>query len=136
MSESAQERESAFIATPIDNLIAVFHDIDDLNTSVDELKQAGFAEAALRSFIGEEGIRDMDFDGSSNGPAAELLRYLQRIGPDRTYLERYESFMKDGDSLLMVYAPEKGKRDTAADILRKHSAHRVTYFGTLMIEEV
>ena len=28
------------------------------------------------------------------------------------------------------------RKRTAADIMRKHSAHRVTYFGTLLIEEV
>ena len=90
----------------------------------------------MRAFVGEEGMQQLDFDGTAHGSIAELLRSLQRIGPDRTYLERYEKYMRDGDCLLMVHAPQKQQREIAADIIRKHSPHRVTYFGPLVIEEV
>lgn len=136
MTEDNSKNKNSFVATPLDNLIGVFHDAAELDTAVLELKNAGFPEQALRSFVGEEGIREMDFDGSGHGIGAELLRYLQHIGPDRTYLERYEKYMRDGDALLMVHAPEKESRMSAAEILRKHSAHRVTFFGPLTIEEV
>lgn len=125
-----------FVAAPLNNLVAVFHDADSLNAAVEDLKENGFATARIRSFVGEDGIRAMDFDGSGHGFAAELLRYFQSIGPDRTYLARYEEYMQDGDALLLVYAPETGRKQTASGILRKHSAHRVTYFGALVIEEV
>ena len=78
----------------------------------------------------------MDFDGSANGTLAQLLRSLQSIGPDRTYLARYEEYMQDGDSILMVYAPESEKKQIAGEIMRQHSNHRVTYFGTYLIEEI
>ena len=64
------------------------------------------------------------------------LRYLQGIGPDRTYLERYQKFMLDGDCLLMVRVLEERRKQLAADLMRKHSPHRVTYFGVLVIEEI
>jgi hypothetical protein len=136
MSETVSKKMDDFVATPVNNLIAVFHDVDQLNAAADELKQNGFPEEALRPFIGEEGIREMDFDGSGHGLGAELLRYLQHIGPARAYLDRYQRYMRDGDCLLMVRAPEKEQRKAAADILRKHSDHPVTYFGPLTIEEV
>ncbi len=136
MNDNESNERSDFIAAPIDNLIAVFHDVEALYASIDELKRAGIPEGAMRAFVGEEGIRAMDFDGTENGPAAELLRYLQKIGPDRTYLDRYESYMRDGDCLLMVHAPEDGRRQRAAEILKKNSAHRVTYFGPFLFEEV
>ena len=135
MSENSAAAED-FVATPRHHLIAAFHGVDTLKQAISELKEAGFPREEVRWFIGEEGLEDMDFDGSSHGSGAELLRYLQSIGPDRTYLERYEKYMQDGDCLLMVYAPESEQKETAAGILRKHSAHRVTYFGTLVIEEV
>ena len=101
---------------------------------VKRLKDKGLSGEFARFGRGRD--RAVDFDGSANGTMAELLRSLQRIGPDRTYLERYEKFMRDGDCLLMVRVPEEQRRQLAADIMRKHSPHRVTYFGMLVIEEV
>jgi hypothetical protein len=135
MGDSVNDSKE-FVATPLNNLIAVFHDVDALNAAINDLKENGFANDKIRQFIGEEGVRAMDFNGSGHGLAAELLRYFQSIGPDRTYLARYEEYMKDGDALLLVYAPKTEQKQTASDILRKHSAHRVTYFRPLIIEEV
>ena len=133
------ERQSGaneFVAFPLHSLVAVFHSADELNVALGELKEEGFAPDEMRSFVGEEGMREMDFTGTAHGPFAELLRYLQHIGPDRTYLERYEKYMRDGDGILMVHAPQEQNKQTASEIMRKHSAHRVTYFGMLVIEEV
>lgn len=124
------------MAFPINSLVAAFHEIDSMRRVVSELKENGFAHEDIRSFVGQEGIEQMDFDGSANCSMAELLRSLQHIGPSRTYLERYEKFMQDGDSLLMVRAPEEQRKELAADIMRKHSPHRVTYFELMVIEEV
>lgn len=136
MSDSKHGSNDDFVVFPIHSLIAAFHDVESMKLAIRELKDNGFAPDDIRSFVGQEGIEQMDFDGSVNGSMAELLRSLQRLGPDRTYLERYEKFMKDGDSLLMVRAPKEERKQVAADIMRKHSPHRVTYFGMLVIEEV
>lgn len=137
MNEDKVESSSGpFIAAPVENLVAAFHSADSMDTVIEELKENAFAPEDLRTFSGQEGIEELDFDGSSNGPIAELLRYLQGIGPDRTYLERYEEYMRDGDCILMVRAPQKDRKQIAADIIRKHSPHRVTYFGKLVIEEI
>ena len=61
---------------------------------------------------------------------------MQHIGPSRTYLDRYEKYMRDGDGILIVHAPHAEKRQIATDLMKEHSAHRVTYFGMLVIEEV
>jgi hypothetical protein len=125
-----------FVAFPIHNLVAVFHGSASMNSALSELETNGFAAKDIRSFVGQEGMNELDFDGSGHGSLATLLRSLQHIGPDRTYLERYEKYIRDGDCILMVHAPKKDQKQIAADIMRKHSAHRVTYFGALVIEEV
>ena len=133
MSETS---DTDFVAFPIHNLVGVFHSADALNSVVAELEENGFAGDAMRSFSGEEGVKEMDFDGATHGRIAELLRYLQHIGPSRTYLDRYEKYLQDGDAILMVHAPNETQKQIAAEIMKKHAAHRVTYFGTLVIEEV
>ena len=139
MSESERERGTSsddLIVFPLHSMITAFHDLNSMKAAIGELKQNGFAPDDIRSFVGQEGIEQMDFDGSAHGSMAELLRYLQRIGPDRTYLERYQKFMLDGDCLLMVRVLEERRKQLAADLMRKHSPHRVTYFGVLVIEEI
>ena len=137
MSESELEPGTGdFIVFPANSLVAVFHGVDMMSVAVNELKEEGFTSGDMRSFTGQAGMDGMDFDGSGHGRAAELLRYLQHFGPDRAYLERYEKYMSDGDSILMVHAPATSQKDIAANILKDHSAHSVTYFGTLVIEEV
>ena len=136
MSENERRTNEDFVAFPVNSLVAVFHRVDSLNEVIEELTKTGFGRDEMRSFIGEAGMQELDFDGSAHGSAAELLRSLQHIGPDRTYLDRYEKYMRDGDSILMVHAPQKEQKQIAADIMRKHSDHRVTYFGTLVIGEV
>jgi len=137
MSEDEERtRAEDFVVYPLHNLIAVFHGVDSLNVAMNDLKENGFARDDMRSFIGQEGIQGMDFAGSAHGRVSELLRSLQHIGPDRTYLERYEKYMQDGDCILMVHAPQTERKEIAAEIMRKHSAHRITYFGTFVIEEV
>jgi len=137
MSESEPQKSvDDFVAYPLHSLVAVFHGADSLKAAVHELKKNGFERDDMRSFVGQKGMQESDFDGAAHGSAAELLRSLQHIGPDRTYLERYEGYMREGDCILMVRAPQQERRQIAADILREHSAHRVTYFGMLVIEEV
>lgn len=134
MSESEPvQRAEVF---PTHSLVAAFHSVDAMNAAIDELSKQGFAQNEMRSFAGEEGMNKIDFDGTARGSAAEVLRSLQHIGADCTYLERYEKYMTDGDCILMVHAPQKDRKQIAADILRRHSAYRVTYFGMLVIEEV
>ena len=136
MGETKQEASGEFVATPLHNIVAAFHSADSMNAAIGELEKNGFARADIRSFVGQEGMKELDFDGSAHGSMAELLRSLQHIGPDRTYLERYEKYMQDGDCILMVHAPEERQKKQASEIIRKHSEHRVTYFGTFVIEEV
>jgi hypothetical protein len=136
-SQSKQATDGKdFVFSPLHNLVGVFHTEDSMNATIDELEKSGFERHDMRTFTGAAGIEDLDFDGSGNGSAAELLRSLQRLGPDRTYLDRYEKYLQDGDCILMLHVPEEEQKKLAADIIRKESVHRITYFGTFVIEEV
>ncbi len=137
MSNSKHESSAeGFVAFPVHSLVAAFHSKDAMHGVIDELTKNGFAGGDIRSFLGEEGIREMDFEGTSHGWISALLRYLQHIGPDRTYLDRYEKYLRDGDGILMVHAPNEKQKEIASNVMKKQSAHRVTYFGMLVIEEV
>ena len=76
MSESERERGTSsddLIVFPLHSMITAFHDLNSMKAAIGELKQNGFAPDDIRSFVGQEGIEQMDFDGSAHGSMAELF---------------------------------------------------------------
>jgi hypothetical protein len=128
--------DDEFLSYPIHNVVGVFDDRDAARAAVAELISHGFAEKDIVIYHGTEGEKKIDFEGTRHGSLTTLIRALQHIGPDRTYLDRYEKYLHAGDSIVMVRVATKGRKQSAADVLHKHAVHRVTYFGLLVIEEV
>ena len=128
--------EDEFLTYPIHNVVGVFDDRDTARAVVAELISHGFAEKDIVRYHGTEGEDKIDFEGTRHGTLTTLVRALQHIGPDRTYLDRYEKYLHAGNSIVMVRVTTKGRKHSAAEILHKHAVHRVTYFGLFMIEEV
>ena len=128
--------DDEFLTYPIHNVVGVFDDRTAARAAVDELISHGFAEKDIVRYHGTAGEEKIDFEGTRHGSLTTLIRALQHIGPDRTYLDRYEKYLHAGDSIVMVRVATKGRRQSAADVIHKHTVHRVTYFGLFMIEEV
>ena len=128
--------EDAFLTYPIHNVVGVFDNRAAARAAVDELISHGFAEKDIVRYHGTEGEEKIDFEGTRHGSLTTLVRALQHIGPDRTYLDRYEKYLHAGNSIVMVRVGNKGRKKSAADVMHKHAVHRVTYFGLLMIEYV
>ena len=128
--------DDAFLTYPIHNVVGVFDDREAAKAAVEELLSHGIAEKDIVIYHGTEGEEKIDFQGTRHGSVSTLVRALQHIGPDRTYLDRYEKYLHEGDSIVMVRVGTKGRKQSAAEVMHKYSVHRVTYFGLLMIEEV
>jgi len=125
-----------FIAFPIHKLVSVFESPQDADAAVEELKANGFSEDDIEAVCGLEGERRMDLAGTKHGFAGMVLRNFQHIGPDRTYLERYEKHLRDGHCIVIVNVKSKLRKERAARILHHHTDERVTYFGTLSTTEI
>ena len=128
--------EDEFLTYPIHNVVGVFNDRDTARAVVAELISHGFAEKDIVRYHGTEGEDKIDFEGTRHGTLSTMIRALQHIGPDRTYLDRYEKYLHAGNSIVMVRVMTKGRKQSAAEVMHKHAVHRVTYFGLFMIEEV
>ncbi|MFZ1702316.1 MAG: hypothetical protein WBO10_07775 [Pyrinomonadaceae bacterium] len=125
-----------FLAYPLYKVVTVFKDHDHVVPAVRELQAAGFSEADIEAFCGVDGEKRLDFEGTRHGVWATFLRAVQHVGPDRTYLERYEQHLQDGDCMIMVKVTKKEEKELAAEILHRHTDERVTYFGLLMVDEI
>ncbi|MGH9948427.1 MAG: hypothetical protein ACRD6X_14710 [Pyrinomonadaceae bacterium] len=137
MSTETQTREQdSFITYPLHKVVTVFEDPQTMETAVAELRENGFGEDVIEAFCGYEGEKRMDFTGARHGVLATVLRSLQHIGPDRTYLERYEKHLQDGHCMVMVSVETNLKKEHAARILHHYTGERVTYFGLLAADEI
>jgi hypothetical protein len=125
-----------FLSHPIHKVVSVFTDPDDVIAAVDELRSSGFSVDDIEAFCGWQGRKRMDFEGTRHGVWSTFVRAMQHVGPDRTYLDRYEKHLKDGHCMIMVNVKEKRKKERAAKILHAHTPERVTYFGLLMADEI
>ena len=128
--------DDVFLTYPIHNVVGVFDDRAAARAAVDELISHGFAEKDIVRYHGTAGEEKIDFEGTRHGSLTTLVRALQHLGPDRTYLDRYEKYLHEGNSIVMVRVTTKGRKQSAAEVMHKHAVHRVTYFGLLLIEEV
>ncbi len=125
-----------FLTYPLHKVVTVFDAPDKMETAVLELRENGFNDDDIEAFCGYEGEKRMDFTGARHGVLATILRSLQHIGPDRTYLERYEKHLHDGHCMVLVAVRSKLKKERAARILHHHTGERVTYFGLLAADEI
>lgn len=135
-SDRVLTADEGFLTYPIHKVVAVFEDRDAIDAAVEELKQHNFPEHEIEALCGIEGEKQMDFTGTRHGALTTVVRAVQHIGPDRTYLERYEKNLHEGHCLIMVRVTNKLRKAMAAEVLHKHTQQQVTYFGLLVIEEI
>lgn len=125
-----------FLTYPLHKLVSVFDSEEAMNGAVDELKANGFSDDVVEAFCGLEGEDRMDFTGDGHGFWAKIMRNAQHLGPDRTYLDRYERHLHDGHCMVLVSVTNQVRKERAARILHHHTNERVTYFGLLSANEV
>ena len=135
-SETGLPVHDDFLTYPIYKVVTVFEQPENVNAAVEELTANGFTIDDIEAFCGYQGEKRMDFDGTRNGVWATFIRAIQHIGPDRTYLERYEKHLSDGHCMIMIRVEKKERKAKAAEILHKHTSEQVTYFGLLAASEI
>src|SRR5689334_19337999 len=135
-SQTGQQAQDSFMAYPLHKLVSVFETPDDMQAAVDELRECGYTADDIEAFCGFDGEKRMDFTGADHGTWGALLRSLQHVGPDRTYLERYEKHLHDGHCIVMVKVTNLTRKQRAARIMHNHTKQQVTYFGYLSATEI
>jgi hypothetical protein len=121
---------------PLHKVVSVFTSADDMEAAFEELNANGFSKDDIEAFCGVEQEKRSEIVHARRGVWSAFLMAIQHLGPDRTYIERYEEHLKKGHCLIMVTVGNKLKKERAARILHKHTGERVTYFGLLSASEI
>lgn len=124
--------EQAFTPDPMYKLMGIFEDSDAGVAAVEDLKANNFSAEDIELFCGVKGAETYDFSGEDHGIAAVFMRRFRDITFDRVILGRYEQALHDEHCVLMVHIHKTPRRAEAADIMNKHGAVQVDYFGLAM----
>jgi hypothetical protein len=102
------------------------------------LRDAGFDDEDMEFFVGQEGAAKLDLNGRRHGPIISLLRKLQLATADEEILLReFDGIVREGGVAVNVFVDEDDERkNRAAEILRRHGAHDVCYWGTWTVQEL
>jgi hypothetical protein len=127
---------STHIETPHDRVTGIIDERDKLESVVKALQAEGFPEDAVGVVLGEEGLEEIDPDGSRHGLIGRFVRTLQQFGHEgEEYREAAEELEK-GHVLVGVTVTQEEEKNRAADTLRAQGARRLRYWGRLGVEEL
>jgi predicted SnoaL-like aldol condensation-catalyzing enzyme len=127
-----QHTPGDFIRYPTNRVVGTIIDAQDARAALDSLLSAGFQSEDIDLLHGEKDLHRLDPTGAEHGFLAQFQRTLIRTaGPaeEFKYLSRHVDDVREGRFVIMVLAPEREKRDLAADVLNSHRAEFVGFYG-------
>lgn len=124
------------ITYPTSRLLGVIDRPEDAPEAVQALLAARAADA-VDLLAGEDGRDRLGRLGPPPGPFSRVVRAFQFMTMDQTpdFLV-YERALLDGRAVIAVRVKDRERMRTAADLLTRHGAHFLNYFGRYMTEEV
>ena len=124
-----------FIRYPIDNIVAVFDDEEDLAGAIRALNIAGYQENEIRVLCGPDGAKRLDMTGKEHGWLARLYRAMESAALESKNLREFSQELEAGHFVVAVHAADKEERNDLWSILQVHGAHRASWYGKWTIEK-
>ncbi len=122
---------------PTNRLLAVVDDPAEAASALAELRAGGLATKDLEILRGEAGADRMDGTGDVAGPMGRIRRALAFTLMDQLVdFAWYEWALRDGRAVVMVRVRGDAPKAGATEILGRHGAHFVNYYGRFATEEI
>lgn len=126
-----------FIGYPVDRLLGVIDDPADAAAVASDLTAAGIPTRDITLLRGDEGADRLDGTGAANGPSARLRRLVDfTIADQLVDMAWYEQAVRDGKVVVMVRVRGDAPKRAALDVLRRHGAHFMNFYGRFATEEI
>lgn len=120
------------IRYPVDHVIAVVDQPEQLRSALAALKSGGFLESELGVRSGEAMADALAATSGRTGWSDLAMRFSDWMGLTNDEMEirhRYEDALRDGHFVVSVAAATDERRDVAARVLLDHGAHFVNFLG-------
>jgi hypothetical protein len=118
-------------------LAAVIDDLNEAERAVSELEQAGWNAHEVRLFRGASAVQTTDMAACHPGLPARIAAAVRRATSEEGPISAvYEAEAKRGHQILTVYAPGPAEVARASQVLARHQAHSIEYFGGWVITDL
>ena len=133
METNSLNQPSVRLTYPTDKLLAIIDAMPDAEQARQELLEAGFAPDAIGVQHGtraaERTVHYTDFE-----PFPHLARLLHVQSIEHEQAVVYEQALRQGQSVIAVYAPEADARLRALGIMEAHNARYINFYSKWTIE--
>jgi uncharacterized protein (TIGR02246 family) len=137
MKTASTERRD-FISYPTNRVVGTVGDDDKARASIDALLRAGFVREDIDILHDENDLKRLDPTGTEHGFLAQFQRTLIRALDleEFKHLTHHVEDVRAGRYVIMVLAKRRAQRIVAADILHRHGADFVEFYGRWACEEL
>lgn len=128
-----------FIRYPTNRVVGTLDNVDRARAAIDALLSAGFAREQIDILHDEEDLRRFDPPGAEHGFLAQFQRtWIRNYGSveEFEHLTHYLEDVRAGRFVIMVLATRRLQRMVAADILNRHGAALVAFYGRWAWEDL
>jgi hypothetical protein len=132
-------RPDDFIAYPTNRVVGTIADPKSARAAIEALLQVGFTQQDIDILEGEKCLNRGDSAGTEGRFLAQFQRTLirtladeythLRLGEEYKHLQQYVEEVRAGRCVIMVLAKKREKREAAADILGRHGAELIEFYG-------
>jgi uncharacterized protein (TIGR02246 family) len=136
--KAASTDSTAYISYPTNRVVGTVADDGKARTAIDALLRAGFARQDIDILHDEKDLKRLDPTGSERGFLAQFQRTLIRALDLEQFkhLTHHVDDVRAGRFVIMVLAKRRAQRIVAADILHRHGADFVEFYGRWACEDL
>ena len=136
--KAANTDRKDYISYPTNRVVGTVADDDKARTAIDALLRAGFALEDIDILHDEKDLKRLDPTGAAHGFFAQFQRTLIRALDleEFKHLTHHVDDVRAGRFVIMVLAKRRAQRIVAADILHRHGADFVEFYGRWACEEL
>ena len=137
MKAASTDRKD-YISYPTNRVVGTVGDDGKARTAIDALLRAGFARDDIDILHDEKDLKRLDPTGVEHGFFAQFQRTLIRALDleEFKHLTHHVDDVRAGRFVIMVLAKRRAQRIVAADILHRHGADFVEFYGRWACEEL
>jgi uncharacterized protein (TIGR02246 family) len=131
MNEASTERGES-LKYPTNRVVGTVGDANKAQKAIEMLVRAGFLPDDIEILHDEADLRRLDAKGARQGVLAQFQwTWIRTFGSveEFNYLTHYLEDIRAGRFVIMVRAKRRAQRITAADILNRHGAEFVAFYG-------
>jgi uncharacterized protein (TIGR02246 family) len=129
---------AGFISYPTNRVVGTVVDDGKARAAIDALLRAGFSRDDIDILHDEKDLHRLDPRGTNHGFFAQFQRTLIRALDleEFKHLTHHVDDVRAGRFVIMVLAKRRAQRIVAADILHRHGAEFVEFYGRWACEEL